>query len=271
MKTKATWNMAGNNLYYFERETTCSLLQWPSFVKIHTKIIFKQESPPAWTQEAYRPPHSKCLLCCSVWGGVPHPRVGVPQPGVDGGGVPPSRVGVPSQVLMVGGTPARSWWWRGTTGTTGTPLPSRPSSGGYPGTPSPSRPGWGSPSGIGYPPPSRPGQGTPPMWYPHHQDLAGVPPRMGYPPCLLRPGWGTPHHQDLAVYPPNHPGMGYPPPHHPDLDSILPPQTWDGVPPPTIQTWMGYPPRPGMGYPPEMLTDRHLWKQYLPSYYVRGR
>ena len=27
---------------------------------------YKQENPPAWTQEAYRPPRSKCLLCWSV-------------------------------------------------------------------------------------------------------------------------------------------------------------------------------------------------------------
>ena len=32
----------------------------------------KQESPPAWTQEAYRPPRSKYLLCCSdSWGYLP--------------------------------------------------------------------------------------------------------------------------------------------------------------------------------------------------------
>ena len=32
--------------------------------------IARQESPPAWTQEAYRPPRSKCSLCWSVswWG-----------------------------------------------------------------------------------------------------------------------------------------------------------------------------------------------------------
>ena len=43
----------------------------------------EQESPPAWTQEAYRPPRSKYMPCCSSWctvplswprwwGGVPH-------------------------------------------------------------------------------------------------------------------------------------------------------------------------------------------------------
>ena len=44
----------------------------------------QQESFPAWTQEAYRPPPSKYTLCCSVSWGVPHP---VPN---GGGGLPPS-------------------------------------------------------------------------------------------------------------------------------------------------------------------------------------
>ena len=70
---------------------------------------------------------------------------------------------------------------------------------------------------------------------------------MGYPPPPpSRPGWGIPPPQTWDGVPPHHPDM--------DMDRV-PPQTWDGV-PPTIQTWMGY--------PPEMLTDRHLWKQYLP-------
>ena len=33
---------------------------------IPDNIISKQESPPAWTQEAHCPPRSKCSLCCSV-------------------------------------------------------------------------------------------------------------------------------------------------------------------------------------------------------------
>ena len=58
--------------------------------------------------------------------------------------------------------------------------------------------------------------------------ISGPPPdlRWGTPP-QPHLGWGTP----LA-----RPGMGYPP-YHPDLDRVP---------------------------PPEMLTDRHLWKQYLP-------
>ena len=66
----------------------------------------QQESSPAWTQEAYRPPCSKWLLCCSVsWqGGYPHPVPigggvllpsspylgGAPSSSLNGGGVPPS-------------------------------------------------------------------------------------------------------------------------------------------------------------------------------------
>ena len=62
-----------------------------------------QESPPAWTQEAYCPPRSKCSLCWSVSGGDPipclggtpsHVRGGYPIPGLEG--VIPSQVwGVP--------------------------------------------------------------------------------------------------------------------------------------------------------------------------------
>ena len=58
---------------------------------IHT---IKQESPPAWKQEAYRPPHIKYSICCPILGGegVPHPWLGgysipgYPHPGV---GYPP--------------------------------------------------------------------------------------------------------------------------------------------------------------------------------------
>ena len=112
------------------------------------------------------------------------------------------------------------------------------------GCPLPSRPSWGLPliikTSLGYPASSRPGWGdtlgTP------HLDLAGVPPT---------PGMGYPQTWD-GVHPT--PDLRWGTPHHPDLDRV-PLQTWDGV-PPTIQTCMGY--------PPKMLTDRHLWKQYLP-------
>ena len=112
------------------------------------KNNMKQESPPAWTQEAYRRPCSKCSLCW--WGGTPssHGR-GVPHP------------------VMVGGTPSSHGG--GTQGTRQTPDL-----------------GWGTPPtirpGMGYPtiqtwdgvpphqtwngvtlPPSRPGMGYPPQ------------------------------------------------------------------------------------------------------------
>ena len=56
---------------------------------------WQQESPPAWTQEAYRPPCSKYSLCCPNW--VPPPRPGYPpQPGYPPGqGTPLPRPGYP--------------------------------------------------------------------------------------------------------------------------------------------------------------------------------
>ena len=45
----------------------------------------KQESPPAWTQEAYRPPCSEYSFCCPTWvpppGRVPPPPSRVPPSG----------------------------------------------------------------------------------------------------------------------------------------------------------------------------------------------
>ena len=93
----------------------------------------KQESPPAWTQEAYRPPCSDYSFCCPNW--VPPP----PWPGRGGyhtwvppqqgtpSRVPPGRVLLPSRVPPTGYPPA-----------------------GYPPT--------------GYPPVGYPWQGTPPGW-----------------------------------------------------------------------------------------------------------
>ena len=140
-------------------------------VKFVTRIITlsrylkqwnEQESPPAWTQEAYRRPRSKCSLCW--WGG--------------------------------GGYPIQSWWGRGTPSSHGggypgyTPL--HPDLAGVP--PPPSRPGRGTPPTIktclGYPP-TLDLAGVPP----YHQDLARVPPTpdqtwQGYPPPSSRPGMG---------------------------------------------------------------------------------
>ena len=54
-----------------------------------THIYNKQKSPPAWTQKAYRPPHSKCSLCCSALGTPASPGMGYPPPPVTWMGVPP--------------------------------------------------------------------------------------------------------------------------------------------------------------------------------------
>ena len=56
-----------------------------------SQIYRKQESPPVWTQEAYRPPHSKCSLCW--WGGTPSSHGGVPPPTIRPGmGYPPLTI-----------------------------------------------------------------------------------------------------------------------------------------------------------------------------------
>ena len=39
----------------------------------------QEESSPAWTQQTYRPPRSKYMLCCSGWSALP------PVPTLDGG------------------------------------------------------------------------------------------------------------------------------------------------------------------------------------------
>ena len=63
--------------------------------------------------------------------------------------------------------------------------------------------------------------------------------------------------------------LGTPPP-HPRLDWPPPVQDWIGTPSPPVQGWRldWDPPSKAEGWigtpPPEMLTDRHLWKQYLP-------
>ena len=76
----------------------------------------KQESPPAWTQEAYRPPCSEYSFCCptrvpppgggGTWPG--HPPRGVPDPGTPPGGstwagYPPG--GYLTRVPPLGGVP----------------------------------------------------------------------------------------------------------------------------------------------------------------------
>ena len=174
--------------------------QQPCFQR---NCIHQQESPPAWTQEAYRLPCSKCSLCCSkggtpsqVWGGLPHPMVGgTPLPHPRSKGVPHPRVGVPhprSRDPIPGwrGVPSHVLMWS----VPWVPPPSRPSQGGTPGTTPSSPPGWGTP---------------------HHPDLD----RMRYAPEWSTPWewsttweWSTPWEWGTA------PRMGYP-------------LTWDGVPP----------------------------------------
>ena len=67
------------------------------FKLLNDTIILQQESPPAWTQEAYRPPCSEYSFCCPTW--VPPPAGYPPHPDLAGGypvRYPPG--GVPSQV-----------------------------------------------------------------------------------------------------------------------------------------------------------------------------
>ena len=94
-------------------------------VPIHALHLWKQDSPPVWTQEAYCPPRSKYSLCCSIsrrvgylpWTGVPKLDWGVPtlDRGVStlNGGYLPwtggiySEIGVPP-VRLDGGIPSLS-------------------------------------------------------------------------------------------------------------------------------------------------------------------
>ena len=108
----------------------------------------KQESPPAWTQEAYRPRRIKYSICFPKWGtpgrvapqaglmgdlrwGTPSGRV-PPWPGLMGGG---TRGGVlPGRVPPLTGVPPGQVWW----GVNKVDLAGVPS------------PGW---TWLGYPPP----------------------------------------------------------------------------------------------------------------------
>ena len=123
------------------------------------EIYHKQESPPAWTQEAYRPPCSKCSLCCSVswWGG----------------GYIRGTGGYLIQSWM-GGTP--SWTWDGVPHISWMGYPHLDLE-------------WGTPlpgPGMGYPRPSQL-DGVPPTW-----TWDGVPPSAGWSTPFLNLGWGYP-------------------------------------------------------------------------------
>ena len=111
-----------------------------------------QERPPAWTQEAYRPPCSKYSLCCPNW--VPPPGQGTPPARVP----PLARVPPPAGYAPCQGTPPAEYPpWQGTPPA------------GYPpwqGTPQGTPPGQGTPL-AGYPPQAGPGRVPPPYWLPH--------------------------------------------------------------------------------------------------------
>ena len=164
------------------------------FCHIEHSNFNKQESPSTWTQEAHRPPCSKCSLCWSVswWGrkgGVPiQSWMGVPHPVFDRG--IPSSLGQGGTQSSLGqgvpGLPPISWM-------------------GYH-QPGPGMGylhldlGWGTPiSWMGNTPCLDLGWGTP------HLDLGwGTP--------LMELGWGYPLSAGpLMGYPPPGPGMGYRP------------------------------------------------------------
>ena len=195
-------------------------------------LNIKQESPPAWTQEAYCSPCSEYSFCCPNW--VPP----LSWPGLGGypaGGyptwVPPSRVppflaqGVPCQGVPYLGTPHPDL------------------AGGYPtwvplAGYSPSWPGWGVPY-LGTPGrvlPILTWQGTPSILTWQSTSQQGNPPSW--------PG-RVPPQLDLA---------GYPPP------GVSPMKFWV-----MLQSIMGY------GYPPQVWTDKQSETITFPSYCVRGR
>ena len=128
----------------------------------------QQESPPAWTQEAYRPRRIKYSICFPKWGtpsrsnwgrgiqgGVP-PGRGFPQPGLMGG--TQGRVPPPARV-----PPGQVRWGYLRQGTPGQAQQGVPEVG------MPWQVCQGVPK-VGY----LPSRGTPP---PTWLDLAGVPPR----------------------------------------------------------------------------------------------
>ena len=144
------------------------------------KIKRKQENPPAWTQEAYRPRRIKYSICCPVRGGTP------------------SQVTPPPPVLT----------WPGGYPISGTPRPDLV--GVYPisGIPLLSWPSWGVP---------HPCQGVPHLRYapvgPGQDTSSPIGPGSGVL-APVGPGWGTPPPPSWTWlgYPPVRPGQGTPPP-----------------------------------------------------------
>ena len=104
-------------------QTRTDIFQFSIFCQNKTK----QESPPAWTQEAYRPPCIEYSFCCPIWvappswpgwGGVtwpgyppkaghPHPDLAgeVPDQGSPPAGYPLGRVLPPAGYPTQQGTP----------------------------------------------------------------------------------------------------------------------------------------------------------------------
>ena len=130
----------------------------------------QQESPPAWTQEAYRMPCIEYSFCCPTWVLPPHADLAM------GGGTWPGSplAGYPPWLDLAGYSPNLTW------------------SGGVPdqGTPPP-------PSRVppqldlaGYPPPAGPGRVPPPgvcpmAFWEMLQSIMGY----GCPPCGQTDGW----------------------------------------------------------------------------------
>ena len=128
------WKVVNGFAWWLERKLS------KPFTIISLYFYVKQERPPAWTQEAYRPPCSKYSICCPNWVPSPCPDLAggyltwVPPCRVPPGRVPPSRVHPPAG-YPTGRVPP----WQGT------PL-----------------------AGPGrVPPQAGPGRVPPPRWLPH--------------------------------------------------------------------------------------------------------
>ena len=133
--------------------------------------MWKKESPPAWTQEAYHPLRSKCSLCPMLGGTPSQVQGGYPIPGL-GGRVPhPRSWGVPCLRSRRYPIP----------GLGGFPIP------GLGGTPSQGQGSTLSQVQGGYPTLTWMGRGVP------HPDLG-----FGTPPA--RPGMGYPLPPDLRSW-----------------------------------------------------------------------
>ena len=178
-KTSPVWMLCClNNIY--QQEAT----QIPQMILLVWNFI-QQESPPAWTQEAYRPLCSKYSLCCPNWVPPPGGQVRVPPPGGGQVRVPPRGGSGPGTPPGGGGcqvrVPPQGGWGLGTSPRGGCQVQVPPGGvrsryppggvrSGYPGgvrsryPPGGSGPGTPPYQGSGYPPPSQ----VPPLWTDKH-------------------------------------------------------------------------------------------------------